>query len=367
MKKKKKKFVLITILILIVLGIFLIRLPRDYKENYKVDGYTIEEAYDKNLGYYSFKIDVNDVTFNFASINSYIHSKKLVTSVSVSNVDDETCLLLNSKKLSIYPMCYKDGEYYDISFSSNNGEEIFTRETLKEVGEDYNKIEIKNYLGHNYLVWGSKGYYFLSKSGNKEIMFLSDEEYYNNLAYQIDGYVITPNYDEDYAFTSFNVIDMSTGKSSTWALDEEISFNSYFLGDVDGIAYLMDNKNKKEYAINPRKKTIEVVSKSGEGKVWSNGFESVSTNKLATSTYEFKNDEVFSYTYEDNLLLSLYKTKNKIKVSKQPVSSIVAVHDDEVYYLVDDELYEYSLKYGEVKLLEYSEWNFNSKNVIFIY
>ena len=56
----------------------------------------------------------------------------------------------------------------------------------------------------------------------------------------------------------------------------------------------------------------------------------------------------------------------KIKVTDQNITSLVYQNNDNVYYLIDDTLYRYNLKYGEVKLMKYGEWNINYKNLIFI-
>ena len=56
----------------------------------------------------------------------------------------------------------------------------------------------------------------------------------------------------------------------------------------------------------------------------------------------------------------------KLKLSNQEITDIVQIEKDSVYYLVEDTLYRYNLKYGETKIMKYSEWNVNYKNLIFI-
>ena len=58
---------------------------------------------------------------------------------------------------------------------------------------------------------------------------------------------------------------------------------------------------------------------------------------------------------------------HKEKISNLSIKEIVKEKSDNVYYISDDKLYVYSDKYGEVKLLEYFELNFNYKNIFYIF
>ena len=62
-----------------------------------------------------------------------------------------------------------------------------------------------------------------------------------------------------------------------------------------------------------------------------------------------------------------YKKSNlTTKVSNQKIDTIISINNDSVYYLIDNTLYRYNLKYGEIKLVSYADWEFNYKNLIFI-
>ena len=83
---------------------------------------------------------------------------------------------------------------------------------------------------------------------------------------------------------------------------------------------------------------------------------------------KFKKDTVYNYEVINNkLYISYLGGNNKIQISKLKVKDIVYIDNDVVYYLVDDKLYMYDKLYGEVLLLNYFEWNFNYKNMIYIY
>ena len=111
------------------------------------------------------------------------------------------------------------------------------------------------------------------------------------------------------------------------------------------------------------------IAKNDEnGIIYVNGEEkSITLNKLITSEESFIYKNLYHYSLENNTLYLTYLDKeDKIKISNNKVKDIVYVNKDNVYYLVEDTLYKYNIQNGEIKLITYSEWNFNYKNLIFI-
>jgi len=342
-------------------------MPRNYKKTYEVDGFKIKESFNKDMGFYSFKVKVQDEVFTFNKISKYLNKKSLIKNVSTYQNEDDVCVLLESKKLEFYPLCKKGSEYVDISFIEG-ADEFYKREKVSALKREFENLKINTLMDKNILVWDHKGYYFINGDEINRLEFLENESYYNNLAYQVGEYVLTPIYDMEHNFNKFSVINMKTGKMTEWEIEEEISYNSYYLGEIDGVAYIFDRKTEKEYSINPKKKQIEEVTKNSKAKVWNNGWEEISTKKLASSDYIFNKNEVFSYDIENKgLYLKLYDTEKQIKISSRTPEKIVKSNNEEVYYLNKDTLYGYSLKYGDVSMITYSEWEFNNVNSIFIY
>ncbi len=365
--RKKNVIKLGLILLFIIIVVVLVRLPRNYEKTYEVDGIEINETYNKEMRFYSFKVKVQDEVFTFNKVSKYLNKKSLVKNVSTFQNENDVCVLLEGKKLEFYPVCKNDSEYVDISFLEGT-EDFYKREKVDALKREFENLKINALMDKNILVWDHKGYYFISGDEIKKLEFLENESYYNNLAYQVGEYVLTPIYDLEHNFNKFSLINMKTGKITEWEIEEEISYNSYYLGEVDGEAYLFDRKSQKEWVINPRKKTIEEVTKDGKANVWNNGWEEISTKKLASSDYIFNKSEVFSYDIkEKGLYLKLYDFEKQVKISSREPEKIVKSNDEEVYYLEKDTLYGYSLKYGEVSMITYSEWEFNNVNSIFIY
>ena len=59
--------------------------------------------------------------------------------------------------------------------------------------------------------------------------------------------------------------------------------------------------------------------------------------------------------------------KTNTLITNRNVSEFVYANDLNVYYISEDTLYKYNPFLGEEALLQYSEWNFNYQNMVFIF
>ncbi len=375
--KKKQIFMIFAIILIVALIIFFFTRVKNYTTEYDIDDFHIKESFDKELGSYHLELTNGERHFDIVSKNKYVRKKKLIENIALYENEEtnEFCIYPKSSKVEIYPLCSKNGKLTDIALLESDTTEFYERPEVKTETGAYKNVKSNATNGRKFLVWAHKGYYSLTgeklMDNSKEDLspiFLKNESYYNKLAYQSDEYVLTPDYDREFAFDKFYVFNFKKGSLTEWKLDFEISYNSYYLGDIDGIIYMFDRKNEIEYALNPKKKRVEIVSKDKMGKVFLNDWKEVSTTKLSNTEYSFEKKENYIYSIKDNkLVLQFNGTNDYITVSNKKPDKIVSQKDDRIYYLIKDELYEYSLKYGEVHLLTYSEWTFNSLNSIYIY
>lgn len=372
MKKKKKILIFGATLILIVFIIIMMFFMRkkDYSIKYKKDGYDIKESYNKKLGIYQFSLKNGDKLYEFTILSKQKKNKKLIQNVEAYEKEHFSCILLKSDKLNIYPNCYEGDDAISYSLVGDEDfEQFFKGEKPKFKKDKFDNVKINTLLGKSVAIWDNWGFMFISEDKKKSVDFLKNETYYDNLSYSNGRYVIIPDYDQKYSFDKYFTLDMKKGKISKWKLDEEISFNIYYLGTHDEKIYLIDRKNNKEFELNPKKKKMELESsKDGYGKVWNNKWESISMVKLVNNNYFFENDQPFEFILnDDKLYMRQYKSENDILITDKKVDKIVYINEDEVCYLVGDKLYHYSLRYGEVLMVTYSEWNFNKENPIYIY
>lgn len=366
MKKKYRRLImLVSIFVILIIVVSFINAPRDYVKNYNVLDMEIVESYNKHNSFYTFNITYDGIKYEIGVQHKYVNKKNMIKDIKTYVTSNEEKCIYPISELNLYPVCFDGENYLDYDLISEKSDEFFKRELSETVDDEFKNINIYN-RNNNYLIWANKGYYFISKDQIKELMFLEKEFYYNNLAYQANEYVITPRYDEDYAFKTLYIINLKNGKVKKWELPFQINYNAYYLGEKDGLIYIFDRKEKREYTIDPKRKKIERIDKDGLGKVWNDGFESISTTKLANDDYKFNSDKHVKYEFSSLGRSTINGGSNDLIITKRE-SKFVFANSDSVYYLSGNILYSYDFLQGERELIKYEEWAFNNLNSIFVY
>ncbi len=371
--KKSAKIVLILILIAIIALIwFIVSLfdSKSYSLEYNIDNYGINENYDKDNKLYYYEITDNGMKYTFVSETDFQKDKKLIKDIKKHEKDGYTCLEIDSTSISSMPLCSYENE--QISFYLVNSElqeelkDYYDKPVIKD--DAYKNYKIYN-TSNNVLIWNYKGFNYLNGS-DVEFIKLFDKDIYDiPLATKINNYLVVPDYEQEYEFNRVYIIDLDDLKVNTWKMKYTISYDSYILGINDKSIYLVDKKNGIEYELVPHKKKMRILaSKNKNGVIYKNGEEEkINIKSLVTDNKSFTYKTNYNYIVEDNKLYLYYWNKDyKIKVSDNDIRYVVYTSDDSIYYLVDNTLYKYNIKQGEVKLVEYSEWEFNYQNLIFI-
>lgn len=374
-KKYRLKKSAITI---VVIFIFLIALTiiismfntKSYSVEYSIFEYDISENYDKDKQLYYFEVTKNDITYPFIYEHKYQKERKLIKDIKEYKEEDYVCLKVDGSLVKSYPLCSYQNQIIDYHL---------VPEKLQVKISDYIKkpSSIEKQEGHyeiyntedELLVWSYKGFNVIKSGKTDMINIFKDDIYEIPLATKINKYLFIPDYEQKYNFNKAYVIDLETLKIEEWKLKYEISFDSYVLGTNDKSIYLIDKKNKLEYELVPEKQKMRIIArKSSQGTIYKNGvLYKESMSKLVTKEYSFTYLRPYNYTLINKTLYLNYLDSNtKIKISNQEITDIVYISKDNVYYLIEDTLYRYNLKYGETKIMKYSEWNINYKNLIFI-
>ncbi len=369
MKKLKYKK---TIIIIFLFFIFLILLyffrSKNYTINYNFESYEISESYDKKNNLYQFLINVDNNNYIVKIEHKYIYKKKLINEIEIKKDDNTVCIIPQSKKINFYPLCIQNNEL--ISYHQINNKELIPKKyyhEIKPLNNEYNKINI-NYLNDKkYFIWNYKGFYVINNKNKKTINIFEDDIYSIPIAYKSEKNILIADYSSKYKFNKFYIIQAKNNKIKEIITNKELSFESYILGKFKDKIYMMDKKNKKEYEINTKKLTINDITKNNKGKVFNNGtWEDISTTKLSNQEYSFTNPNLFDYKIINNRLY-LMDGEYKTLVSNFEIKDIIDIHKDTVYYLVDDKLYTFNPLDGEILIMTYFEWNFNYKNMIYIF
>lgn len=373
-KLKKSAIVILVLFILLIVALilFIISLfkTKSYSLEYNIDKYEINENYDNKDKYYYYEITTDKITYEFIHNSEYHKEKQLIKEVKEYNDGDYTCLKVESDYITTYPLCSYKNQLIDYHLTSETLQDKLSEyyKTPKEIDKKHDNYTIYN-NNLDLLVWSYKGFNYISEDKIKFIKIFDKDIYEIPLATKINNYILIPDYEQEHNFNKVYILNLETLKVEKWKLKYDISFDSYILGINDKSIFLIDKKNQKEYELVPHKQKMRLLASSNDkGTVYEEGsINKVSMNKLVSKEHQFTYKQNYKYILKNKTLyLSYLNSSNKIKVSEKKIDKIVYSNNDEVYYLIDCTLYRYSLKYGEEKLISYSEWEFNSNNLIFI-
>lgn len=362
MNKIFKIFLTICILFITFLAIYLS--PREYSLEYEKDNVIITEYYSKIEDYYKLSFNYKNRVYESIVFDKYSTNRKLIDNIKIVEVGEIVCLIPKSEELKTYPLCKNSDEnvnYHLVDeLKEKVDEELYKNLVSKEF--EYNNVKVNTLNDKTYLIWNYSGLDIISKSRKETINFFETDVYDTSLAYLLNDFFIIPDYENDYRFNKMYLYNLKRDMLRGWELNDYLYFDSYILGHKNKSLYIFDKKNKKEYELVPHKEKMRVVSP----KIIVNGeWENISTQKLINEV-TFSEKTLIKYEIINN---NLYKVLDDYKelISSKNVKYIVASNEKEVYYLVDDSLYLFSMDYGEVKLMSYFEWEFNFENKIFVY
>jgi len=373
-KYRKDRIILLGVaflFLIITLIVFIINIfkTKSYSLEYKIKDTSISENYDNKNNYYYYKITYNNFSYDFIYESDYIKERKLITGIRKYYNDDYTCLIVDSTYFTINPLCSYKEELIDYHLVD---------EDIKEKIKKYYKtpsttnLKLNNYEIYNTedtkVIWNYKGINIIEKDKIESVNIFKKDIYEINIATLINNYFIVADYEQTYNYDTIYVIDIDTKEVTKWKLDNEISFDSYILGINDKSVYILDKKNRKEYELVPHKQKMRTVSSSSKGIIYNNGEEEkISMDKLVSQKYYFDNKNNYKFEIDNKTLyMSINTSDLKTKLSNQKIDSIIKINKDNIYYLVGTTIYRYNLEYGETKILQYSELEYNNTNTIFI-
>ena len=373
-KLKKGAFIVLVLFIIIIVALVLfitsLFKSKSYSLEYNIDKYEISENYNNDGNYYYYEISKGNLKYNFIYKSTYNKEKKLIQEIKEYKDEKYTCITIKSNYLKSSPLCTYKNEHIDYHLISDDLKERLSdyyksTKTIEKKYENYTLFNQDNKL----LLWSYKGFNYLNKDKIKFIKIFNKDIYEIPLATKLNNYIFIPDYEQEHYFNKVYLINLDTLEIDEWKLKYEISFDSYILGTNEKSLYLLDKKNKVEYEIVPHKKKMRIIAKSNnQGTIYDKGqITKVSMSKLSTKEQYFIYKQIYKYQLiNKKLYLSYLDSSIKIKVSEQKIDNIIATDEDDVYYLVKDTLYKYNIKYGETKLIKYSDWEFNYKNLIFV-
>lgn len=368
-KQRRRLALLLIIILIIALVLFFLFRRKDYTVTYSVNDYEITESYHKEEDYYSFIIKKGE-TERFAIVyNQHFSSKKNIDQITEYQTETESCITISSNKVRIEPLCTKEATQISYHLVSDEMKEKLgvTSETKEDtILTTYNNINVYHYRNHNYYIWNYRGFYHINENTTENIQLFDKDIYNPTLITQVNDTLVIPDYNADYYFDKVILLDMNTGRTTTWTLETSIYFDSAVLGVYQGELYIIDKHEKTEWQLNIAKQKQERVGTEQKGgKIYDHEWTNVTMNRLLYQENTFKGTTILEYNIKEDGLYAIFDN-HQMKIRESAPSKILSNTDNTVYYLVNDNVYSYNKEEGEKLLLNYFEWNFNSENVIFI-
>ena len=359
---------IVLILFLLSLIVIIFYLKADYSIDYKINKIKVMEKFENNR--YYFFID-NKYQLDVYSKRKF--NKKLITNIKRVKDNNEECLILTSKKLEVYPLCYKDNKQisYDLIESKKLKKYFNAKENIKEDKdksfEFFNNLDSNTYIA----VWKYNGFYIMNEDEINTLNILKDDRYSNDLSVIAEKYIFLPDYDSEHVFNAYYKVDITKNKYKKIEIPFDIDYDSYILGTNEEFIYIYDKKYKTEYEINIKKDKVKVIGNEEDGYIkYTNGKESkTSWSKLDSGKIKFTFNKDSNYTYKVNNNLTMkMKENNKLEtIIYDKKVDYIDEYQNHVYFLDGEYLYDFIPYYGSKKIARNFEWNFNKDNTIFIF
>lgn len=359
---------------------------------------------------YYFEIKVDNEIFNFQTFKIYSRATGIIKKIKYFSNANYKCILplLNKNEQITDMICKKDNIYYYYSSIKGNDPELdsFASDNLDfEIYKDntdtikktsniyiYNNLLENKYITIDYY----KGIYVISKNSKyKKIEIFAKEKYSREISTQVDKYYLCANYDEEYEFHEFKLVNLENSKIEKIVSNYAISFDSYIQGVIDNEVYLFDKTNKKQYKINIKNKEVYYIGNEKGIKIYKN------KEFVTENVYKAINENIAfnEYTTDNIINISNYnllsvngnklsgyylvyqKVNNVYKIYKVNVQNqniitylftttdinSVKISNDYIFFKDNKEIKYFNELSGTKTLLKYNELEFNNKLKFYVY
>lgn len=319
----KKMIMLLFTLVLFYLFIQLIFnfFGKGYEVDYKINSnnkeFNIHEKYIRNekneKNSYLLTIDTGTNLFSY-QIGNRLNSKEIVKDVKQFKKDNIECILpiFNKNRILFDITCKIDDayiyyhnmnekkEYIDEFINTLNNYDLnaFNIDNSKTVESEMFTIYKDNIIKKHYLSFNNyKGISTVNYKNSQtvsNIIIFNNDKYSNHISGFTKDYYITADYDKNYEFSNFYLVNQKNNKVKTLKSNYKISFDAYVQGIVDNSLYIFDIDNKIQYEINCKNMTVKEIGNMDIGiKYYDNGkWSRLETNKAIDNKLLFKTNKI---------------------------------------------------------------------------
>lgn len=383
----------------------------DIKYLLTLDGkeYKIHEVLSLNEdseNYYYIEVEFDNYKIPYKINNTYYKKDKIVTNIIPIVTDNYVCakIELEDDKNPIDISCIKDNIIY--FYSDLIGQDTNLDNKIKDIEYDINKYK-SNLDTHikknsNVIVYPNdfpsdfvmtldtnKGIFIIGSKVNnyiRNINLFQNNIYDRQLSAVVKKNFIVANYNSENEFNDFYIVSMEFGDYYKLHSDTSISFNSYIQGTMDNNLFLIDIDTKKQYKINPIKKTISITNDEDNNVITYNNGETVLKNideiintretfiKELNTYADVSYDRVIYYNgtyylFEKNSnaynVYAIYHNSGiKTYLFTTTSKDQIQIVNDYIYYLDGNNLMVFSPSFGKKIILSNEE--FNDKKINFL-
>ena len=397
--KNIKKIILIIIIIFITFCIFKV-IKKEHTVKYKIDKYSIKEHfYISNDHYYDLIIKDKKNTYIYTLNIDLNKNKKIIKNIEEFKSNELTCIVSTYKKSDekgIY--CNLNKQQVSINYLQNTNNPDFKKinkklkkYNLKFPKENNTKKYYKNLIIYQknipndnlYFIWNYKGVYVIGNNKVSYKKFLDYDLYDNVMDCVVSDYYVLFDNSSVNGIENVYYYDINKDKVTSFKLKQKLTKDSYINGVVEDLIYVTDRKQKKEYTINIKDKTIEEIDNDQTKYLVYDNYKkkelsksdyfmndvffdnNLIVDKKVTNSKELKKEYNYYYFIEENKLYKALDTVKSEKILLAELDNIKdwLVKDREVILLVDDTIYSYTEQYGLRKILITNELNYNYENI----
>ena len=263
------------------------------------------------------------------------------------------------------------------------------------IDKDLLKIYESNVLKETYYGLANyKGVYLINYATGgklKEVDLFTKDVYKRPLSIFFKKYYVVADYNKDYRFDTFYVVDITNSKVKELKIGKEVSFDGYIQGIENNSIYFFDKTYKTQYEINIKTgKIIEVGNEKTGIKMLTDGsWDRIPAINAVNQTLVFnnKNSETSTYAKQDKVGIDsgyyyLYKkningfeayrtniqndTQKMYLFNTDDINRIV-YNKEYVYYIKNGCINYYSDNIGNRNLVCYNELNYNDSLIFGVY
>lgn len=382
--------VLLCLLVLFFALKFIIHVLDDgHTDTYNDGNFNIVENYTADDNNYQFNLKNNKFSLTFDVTADYNKASNIITKIHHKKINNYECVLpiFKDGKILTDIMCKQDKTVYygaDISnkittFIKDMNEYGYKLENFQDKAKktSLSATEViyeDNILENHYLALENYKGLTLYNAEEMNVPLFDNDVYTKQVSVFTDKYYVVADYDTEYSFKIFKVVNIINGNEKGIRSYDEISFDSYIQGVVDNEIYLFDKDAKVQYKINIEDET---VTKLDNIQYYDGSWHEMSL-KDALDEKKFDNYKVqidgyekaikigkYYYLYEKNGdNYNVYKAYNK-KVKQRiflfetsDINSIIYLQN--YIYFKNGNTFYYWSNSGIKKVIENTELEFNN-------